>query len=114
MPTLGLRYCLRPGCTRRTSMTYCEEHQRKKYADEDRYRGSSKERGYGARWQRLRKRIMVRDHHACQTCLKVGLVTVADEVDHIVPKQFGGTDSPDNLQAICKQCHAMKTAREKR
>ena len=33
-------------------------------------------------------------------------------VDHIKPKALGGSDSFDNLQAICKHCHREKTAQE--
>ena len=36
----------------------------------------------------------------------------AHEVDHIVPKCKQGDDRMENLQAICRQCHAAKTARE--
>ena len=114
MPTLGLTYCLRPGCTKRSAKAYCEEHQSRKLADEDRHRGSSTERGYGARWQKLRRSILRRDDYACVPCMRDGLVIVATEVDHIIPKQHGGTNSPDNLQSICKTCHGRKTAEEKR
>lgn len=33
-------------------------------------------------------------------------------VDHIVPKAEGGNDDPENLQAICKRCHKLKTEME--
>ena len=33
-------------------------------------------------------------------------------VDHIVPKAEGGTDADENLQAICKACHKLKTENE--
>jgi len=36
----------------------------------------------------------------------------ATEVDHIIPKAKGGTDDMSNLQAINKECHKKKTARE--
>lgn len=34
------------------------------------------------------------------------------EVDHVVPLHLGGTDAVTNLQSLCKECHARKTARE--
>ena len=34
------------------------------------------------------------------------------EVDHIVPRSRGGTDDPDNLQALCYRCNAMKRDRD--
>jgi len=44
--------------------------------------------------------------------LKAGRYTPAREVDHITPKEQGGTDELGNLQSICKACHADKTAQE--
>lgn len=37
---------------------------------------------------------------------------VAHEVDHIIPKAEGGTDSPNNLRAINRDCHRRKTQAE--
>jgi 5-methylcytosine-specific restriction protein A len=68
------------------------------------------ERGYGYKWQRLRKHILERDHYLCQVC---GRPTGrSGNVDHIVAKSKGGTDDPDNLQTLCHGCHSSKTARE--
>jgi len=75
-------------------------------------RKSRHARGYGAAWVRLRTTILARDNHLCQPCLRNGRPTVANEVDHITPKASGGTDNPDNLEAICTPCHADKTKRE--
>ena len=77
-------------------------------------RPAATERGYGWAWQKLRERIMVRDHGLCQPCKRRGLVTLARAVDHIVGKDQGGDDSPANLQAICDPCHKAKTAAEAR
>jgi 5-methylcytosine-specific restriction endonuclease McrA len=33
-------------------------------------------------------------------------------VDHVTPKAKGGTDDMGNLAAICRDCHATKTAME--
>jgi 5-methylcytosine-specific restriction endonuclease McrA len=32
------------------------------------------------------------------------------DVDHIVPKEQGGTDDEENLQGACHACHSWKTA----
>jgi len=69
-------------------------------------------RGYGAKWDKLRARILTRDGHLCQTCLDKGVITPATEVDHVTPKAKGGTDEDGNLQAICSPCHKNKTTRE--
>ncbi len=79
-------------------------------------------RGYDYAWQKIREWVMQRDRGLCQPCLKLGAVSAAQEVDHIVPKaqakRLGWTreqvDARENLQAICKACHAVKTARESR
>lgn len=55
---------------------------------------------------------MTRDDWLCQPCQRKGRVTPATECDHIMPKHKGGTDDIDNLAAICKPCHAEKTALE--
>ena len=47
-----------------------------------------------------RKNILRRDHHTCQYCgKKSGPMTV----DHIIPKQYGGKHSWENLVAACKR-----------
>jgi len=33
------------------------------------------------------------------------------DVDHILPRSEGGTDDPDNLQALCWRCNQDKGAR---
>ena len=75
-------------------------------------RGTSTERGYGTRWRKLRTIAMRRDHWLCQPCRRAGKVTPATECDHITPKAKGGTDSLNNLQAICAPCHKEKTQAE--
>lgn len=48
----------------------------------------------------------------CRPCQAKGYVTLAVEVDHIVPRSQGGTSADHNLQPVCKACHDEKTARE--
>lgn len=76
------------------------------------HKTSRHERGYGAAWVKTRARILARDMHLCQPCLTTGRPTEAEEVDHILPKAKGGTDDDENLQAICHDCHVVKTAAE--
>lgn len=73
---------------------------------------SRHERGYGSAWIKLREHIMRRDTYLCQPCKANNKLTQAREVDHITPKAKGGTDDPDNLQAICIPCHKAKTEAE--
>jgi predicted kinase len=53
------------------------------------------------------------EHPLCVECERIGLVTAATDVDHIVAKRHGGTDDEDNLQALCHACHSRKTNRER-
>lgn len=69
---------------------------------------SRHERGYGSKWDRLRKVILARDRHLCQACLP-NRVTPGTHVDHIKPKAKGGSDDPDNLRVLCRPCHDRKT-----
>jgi 5-methylcytosine-specific restriction protein A len=59
-------------------------------------------------WSRLREQILRRDP-LCVACSAQGRIREATEVDHIVPLAKGGTNSPDNLQALCTDCHKRKT-----
>ena len=72
----------------------------------DRARGGAGNRGYGARWQRVRA-MQLRRHPLCVVC-----GTVATDVDHITPKHDGGLDEKSNLQSLCKRCHGKKTRSE--
>lgn len=74
-------------------------------------------RGYGKEWQRIRKLVLARDCGLCQVCRKAGRIGIATQVDHIISKakarRAGWTDEQmdhmENLQAICKTCHDIKT-----
>jgi len=69
-------------------------------------------RGYGWAWQQLRERILQRDCGLCQECKRNGKVKLGTEVDHIVQAADGGTDEDHNLELLCHDCHADKTAAE--
>ena len=76
-------------------------------------RGSASQRGYDARWRRLRLLVLNRQpfcadpfgHHAANGPRLIP----ARHVDHVVPRADGGTDDEENLQALCATCHARKT-----
>lgn len=72
-------------------------------------------KGRGGRpWRRTRERILVRDNYLCQPCRKDDRITLATEVDHIVPQFEGGGEGDVNLQSICGECHEAKTKAEAR
>ena len=68
----------------------------------------SSKRGYGYQWRQLRKLVFARSP-LCVRC-----AAPATDVDHIIAKSHGGTDSLDNLQTLCHSCHALKTWHEDR
>jgi 5-methylcytosine-specific restriction endonuclease McrA len=35
------------------------------------------------------------------------------DIDHIIPLHLGGSEDPDNLQALCPGCHRRKTDQER-
>lgn len=122
MPSAAPRPCKHPGCRALSATGYCSAHEadRKigKFADP--HRGSRHARGYGAEWERTRKRILRRDKGLCQPHLKQGKYRPAKQVDHIVSKaearRRGWTEemieADENLQSICDDCHKQKTATE--
>ena len=78
------------------------------------FKGSSASRMRGDAWQSLRARVLTRDYGLCQACRAAGRLQLSDEVDHIKPLRSGGTDEMGNLQALCRPCHAAKSASESR
>lgn len=89
-------------------------------------RVGSTARGYGSRWQRAREGWL-RKHPLCEGCRARGLVTPANEVDHVIPHRLGeakASGCPDriarasalfwdrnNWSSLCKPCHSSKTGR---
>ena len=55
--------------------------------------------------------VLKRARFRCELC-GVSADIRALEVDHIVPRNRGGTDDPDNLQALCYSCNATKRDRD--
>jgi 5-methylcytosine-specific restriction protein A len=82
-------------------------------------REAASRRGYGAAWRQLRANAMASialsqgwPYALCETHLKRGERVKASDLDHKVSRKLGGTDEPNNLQALCHSCHSRKTAKE--
>lgn len=68
--------------------------------------GSSRE------WRQTRKAQLEREP-LCRHCKAKGRVTVATDVDHIVPLEDGGSRfDPSNVQSLCTEHHKAKTSAE--
>ncbi|EPK7314457.1 HNH endonuclease [Citrobacter freundii] len=114
MPALIPRACRKRGCPGTTTdrSGYCEQHRNEGWQQHQ--QGKSRhERGYGTKWDIKRTRILTRDNHLCQNCLRTGRAVAATTVDHIKAKAHGGTDDDSNLESLCWPCHRSKTGRER-
>lgn len=109
MPWRSKAVCSEPGCNTLTRHGKCEKHARRPDP-----RPSASERGYDARWHRLRA-AYVAQHPVCEIREKCNGDPVA-EVDHIIPISRARhlRLDWDNLQSACKACHAWKTAEDQR
>lgn len=110
------RPCTHPGCGALTESGRCDKHRKQNAREVDQRRGSSTQRGYGARWQKMSKGYL-RSHPLCMCPDCQGgeiRITAAVVVDHIVPhrgdmKLFWDST---NWQSMAKTCHDRKTATE--
>lgn len=69
---------------------------------------------YNSRLWRKTRILHLKSEPLCRHCAQHGVTTAATDVDHIIPINQGGlTLSDSNLQSLCGQCHAKKTATDK-
>ncbi|RSO28310.1 HNH endonuclease [Streptomyces sp. WAC 06725] len=107
MPRKPRTPCTIPGCPELTRSGRCEAHE----LEANRLRGSSSERGYGTRWQRIRRRYLY--HHPwCVLCSRTAMVA-----DHfplsrreLVAQGVADPDAWSCLRPLCTQCHNRETA----
>ncbi len=96
--TLFLKACSSPGCPSLTRERFCPRHQHAY----NRIRAAANAFYSSREWRALRA-LFLAAHPFCHFC---GLR--ATEVDHIIPRNQGGTDDPSNLMGLCKSCHSRK------
>lgn len=112
-PTHAPTPCVEPGCFNLATVKgRCAQCQLLRPGGRTRYdqrRGSARERGYDARWEKRRLRHL-RSEPFCRTCGKPG-----NEVDHVIPHRGVKWlfDLEGNLQTLCESHHAKKTAHER-
>jgi ATP-dependent DNA helicase RecQ len=58
-------------------------------------------------WSALRVAVLQRDGGRCVEC-GTEVQHAGAHVHHVIPRAFGGTDTEDNLVALCSACHAGK------
>lgn len=57
--------------------------------------------------KRTRYEVLRRDNHTCRYCHATDSPLT---VDHVTPVALGGSDSPENLVAACRDCNAGKSS----
>ena len=60
--------------------------------------------------QPRRLQIAARQEWKCNTCTKT--LSSVFEIDHMIPWNVSYDDSDENLQALCVECHKLKTAED--
>ena len=104
MPTAPRRPCSVPRCPGFAEVRgRCRQHAEPSWV---RPSAHAAQRLPTQAWMRLRAQVL-RATPSCAVCGRP-----AEQVDHIVPLSQGGTHAVGNLRAICRRCHATKTARE--
>ena len=103
--------CNYPGCPEviKAGERFCQEHWKLHRNQQDKRRGKTKERGYGGRWQKIRKRVLA-EQPFCNECKREGKITEANVVHHIDGDVWNV--KRDNLESLCKQCHDRITMKE--
>lgn len=100
MPIMPPRLCSHPGCSSVAvkGKTRCQEHLKRT----DTGRPSVRERGYTARWDKVRD-AYIAVHRLCERCEAKGFFVPAVLVHHKdrTPENMGF----DNLEALCRPCH---------
>ncbi len=78
-------------------------------------RPSAARRGYDRGWSAMRARVLA-EEPLCRMCKRAGRVKAAAMLDHILPIRVRPKLRLErsNLQPLCVQCHAVKTARDRK
>jgi 5-methylcytosine-specific restriction enzyme A len=110
MPTRIATACMHPGCPEAATVRgCCARHAQQAARMYDNRRGSAASRGYGHGWStKIRPRILRRDP-ICRDPFETGCMDPSEHVDHVIPKDAGGTDHDVNLWGLCKSDHSRKT-----
>ena len=74
-------------------------------------RSSGDSRYDSKHWRTIRERVLL-EYPVCTVCLDAGRMRASNEVDHIEPHVEHEFFDEDNLWALCKSCHAKKSAHE--
>ena len=113
MPDAPPSICSHPGCG---ELVYdgsrCDVHRKQRHRESNQQRPETDRRYGSGRWKKLRA-YKLRNDPLCESCKAKGHTLSAVLVDHIRPVRDGGPMWVlNNLQSLCRQCHAVKTAND--
>ena len=113
MPYAAPHPCGHPGCGALTHERHCPEHLREEQRELNRSRPSPEAMGYGAEWRKASRQFL-RENPLCAECRKAGRLLASEATDHIIPHKGDMALFWDrsNWQALCRQCHSRKTAKQ--
>lgn len=69
---------------------------------------------FGEYWDSKAKKYIKTKNLLCVNCEDMGFAVPSVVADHIVPRNQGGADAIENLQALCTACHDRKSAKERK
>ena len=100
-------------CSRASQGNYCELH--KPETDERlRLAKNPYRKAYSSgEYARNRRHRFKKAYGRCEAC-GIELQPANWECDHLIPLRKGGTNELSNLRVLCKPCHKLKTAEDKK
>lgn len=104
--------------TGRSAKTFRTDRFGERPSNGERYAKRAEEPPYGPEWVRVCKLVKQRDGYTCTNpkCRAYFPPPMHGKLDvhHIIRREKGGPDTPDNLRTLCKPCHADQHAHLKR
>jgi 5-methylcytosine-specific restriction protein A len=102
--------CIVPGCPNiSTNGThYCDKHLEERKKEKRNRREHTPAAPFSENWPKVRAKYL-REHPYCEICGRP-----AEIVHHKIDRRVGGTDHPDNLQALCNECHSRLHMKRRR
>lgn len=121
---MSYKPCAKPGCPEILcrGVRFCKFHMleflKNAYRKYSEGRESSNLRGYDSKWNAFRRKYISKHMLSslfCRMCGAPFLSTSDIQLDHIQALNLGGDKfDVDNLQVLCRTCHAKKSQQEKK
>lgn len=116
--------CGNPQCRNliERSQQFCSEHKgytNKQYEDWRNKHMSEYVSFYRSKeWRKLRTSVIREQQYLCQDCLDKGIIKIGEELHHIISTRteegWKKRLDRDGLRFLCRDCHAVHSAREKK